>query len=93
MRTEKPKKRTINHGTIRVDESEMLFAAFNIHEVHIRVAEAHFSCYNQVSKKRVDNSKRMEAGQVRVANLKKNGCILWQQQKFWKQKKNKDNGE
>jgi hypothetical protein len=53
------------------------FVAFNIHEVHIRVVEAHFNCYNQVNKKRVDKNKRMEAGQVRVANLKKNGWILW----------------
>jgi hypothetical protein len=50
MRTKKPTKRTLNHGTIRVDESKILFVAFNIHEVHIRVARTHFSCYNQVSK-------------------------------------------
>jgi hypothetical protein len=62
----------------------MLFAAFNIQEVNTRVAEAHFSCYKQMSTKRIDNSKRMEAGQFRVANLKKHGWILWQQQKFWK---------
>jgi hypothetical protein len=84
MRTKKPTKTTLNHGTIRIDEFEILFVAFNIHEVHIRVVEAHFNYYNQVSKKKVDKIKRMEVGQVRVANMKKNGWILWHQQKFWK---------
>jgi hypothetical protein len=60
MRTRKPTKRTLNHDTIRVDEFEILFIAFNIHEVHIKVVEAHFSYYNQVSKERINNSKRME---------------------------------
>jgi len=60
MRTEKPTKRTLNHGTIRVDEFEIFFVAFNIHEMHIRVAEAHFNYYNHISKKRVDKNKRME---------------------------------
>jgi len=78
MKTEKPTKKTLNHGTIRVDESEVFFVAFNIHEVHIKAVEAHFSCYNQVSKKRVYKSKTMEASRIRVVNLKKNGLILWQ---------------
>jgi hypothetical protein len=60
MRIEKPKKRTINHCTIRVDESEIFFFAFNIHEVHIKVVETHFNYYNQVSMKRVNNNKKME---------------------------------
>jgi hypothetical protein len=38
MKTEKPTKKTLNHGTIRVDESEVFFVAFNIHEVHIKAA-------------------------------------------------------
>jgi hypothetical protein len=60
MRTRKPTKRTLNHGTIRADEFEILFIAFNIHEVHIKVVETHFNYYNQVSMKRVNNNKRME---------------------------------
>ncbi len=69
--TKKPKNKNKSwHHS--VDEFETLFVAFNIHEVHIRVVEAHFSYYNQVSTKKVDNNKRMEGGQVRVVNLKKN---------------------
>jgi hypothetical protein len=51
MRTKKPTKRTLNHGTIRADESKIFFVAFNIHEVHIKVAGTHFSYYNQVKKR------------------------------------------